>query len=159
MTRMILLTASLALNVFLAGWLVGQMAGSDENTRPLNNPPEAVDGFPLREFRSLPPDQREEMREYVSARLPELRTLRREMRTAQQSLFDSPDPGSLDAEAIEAELKAYHELRSRQQEIILEVMAEAIGALPPEERAEALLRVQEGMRRGPGRLRRPTAEE
>lgn len=142
----IALIASLALNVFAAGFITARIAA------PFGPPHHAGHhrGFDnpfrlMRNAEALPPDSREAFRAAIEEKLPALRAHHEEMRRQRRALWEALAAQGWDREAIESRMAAIRETQARQREAFDAAFLAAFETLSPEDR-ETLMKAAEERR-------------
>lgn len=158
------LFASVGLNVFVVGAMVGGWARGRHMPPPIAAAPEAVApsageatarGFLQRMMAALPPDQQPGFEAKLQSHRPAIQQAQQELRAARLKLRDRVTAETVDRAGIEA---AYAELRTRNaavQKAIHDAVIDASIDLPAESRRMMVRRVEEPAATMPGRARPP----
>lgn len=155
-----LLVASIALNVFTAGFMVERLVGRHHGPPPVEDASRGFDS-PFRLMRhaeTLPPESREAFRAAIRERLPELRSDHEEMRRLRRELSALISSETWDREKIAAQMKAIRETQARQREAFDAAFLAAFETLSADDR-RALMKAAQERRRRHHRHRRPPPEE
>lgn len=129
------LVVSVALNVFLAGFVAGRIIGDegDKTSRRIEFAAGAPYGM-LRHSSSLPPDSRDIMRREFRNALPEMREIKAETMRLRRELNDLLAAPTFDQQAISEKMRAVRAARDRQHVIYDNAFLEAIASLSPDDR-------------------------
>ena len=133
---MIVLVASLGLNIFAVGFLSGRVL-NDERAGPPGPPPGrgAEQSFRLMHYTdALPHERREEFRKAFRTQLPAIRDDFQEMRRLRVELSALLGADEFDRTAVEAKFDALHAIQERQQAAFGNAFLDAFETLTPEER-------------------------
>ena len=133
----VLLFASLALNIFAVGFFSGRviiddrkptMAGPDRGS-PVDSP------FVLMKFaRELPPETREEFRSIIRGKLPSLRQRHRNTQGLQQELVALISADEFDRDAVAAKFSEIKSVHVTQRDAFNAAFIDALAVLSAEER-------------------------
>ena len=143
------LTASVAINLVLIGFLIGRVSGMPRPSTFQANTQASIGWM----MRNLPEERREALHPEARAHFGELRPALRELRGAQRRLFDVLTAEELDQAALNNVIAQLRKGFDTTQSHNLEFLAQLAGKLTVEERrmlAEGLRRPPE---RSPGRRR------
>ncbi len=143
----IALIASLALNVFAVGFIMGRIiTPSHQPLAPtLEAPLHRMDnprGF-MRRAKDLPPESRTAFRHAIRANIPQLRAQREEIHTLQRAYHNALRAEEWDRAAAEAALSELQDARDRGRSLIDEAFLDAIESLDGQARAQLLHRAEE----------------
>ncbi len=138
-----LLTASLVLNMLFVGLLLGQ--NWQRWWRGSLPPSERVVEHVLRNF---PPAARDQMRDSLEARLPELQVAVGNLRQARTEMHQIMDTDPLDSTRLTAALADVRERLQVLQTIIGDAMVETASKLPPDARHKLADQKEKRNRRG-----------
>ena len=132
----IALIASLALNVFAAGFITARLIGPDGPPPPVEVGPRAFDN-PFRlmgSAESLPPESRRAFRAAFETQLPTLRAGNKEMRRLRQELHSSLSSEEWEREKIAEQMAAIRDVQARQREAFDAAFMAAFDTLSTEDR-------------------------
>jgi len=145
------LIASLALNLFMGGFLVARLISGERQQSAMS--PVEIDFRTLP--RGLPPSIREDIEHHVRERKREITHTYRELIQARATLGKLMIQENLDKGALEKEFGKLRDLQIELQSPLHEAMIEALGTLNPEQRREIVFVDQSGTPRRlwmPGRV-------
>lgn len=145
------LIASLALNLFMGGFLVARLISAERQDANLS--PVEIDFRTLP--RGIPPSIREDIEHHVRERKREITRTYRELIQARRALGELISQEQLDTPALEREFSKLRDLQIELQGPLHEAMIETLGTLNPEERREFVFVDESGTPRRfwvPGRV-------
>ncbi len=148
MNRNILIIGSLMLNVFLIGIMIGgQINKSPEPRRDSPPPQQELRGadqlFPIRALEELPPDLRRQSRSLLRENLKGSRELQGQIAFQRREISELLKADQIDRAAITAAMAEVQSLQAQQQNQIAAAMLSVLEALPDEERAALMAKVEE----------------
>jgi uncharacterized membrane protein len=135
----LVIALSVALNLFLAGWIVGDWT----RTRTLPAPapaaqPNQASGEPRgmvnRMVAALPADQREQVETRFAARRDEAQRIGRNIRALRQKLGESIGAETFDRTAVEATLAQLRQQNTAAATSFHTALLDSLAGLPPEAR-------------------------
>ncbi len=143
----IALIASLALNVFAVGFIMGRIiTPNDAPPTPMMAAPQhRMDnprGF-MRRAKDLPPESRTAFRHAIRANIPQLRAQREEIHNLQRAYHNALRAEEWDRAAAEAALSELQDARDRGRALFDEAFLDAIESLDGDARAQLLHRTEE----------------
>ena len=158
-TLMIVLAASLAVNVFLAGHVSGKLISGNHAASEHRPPPRGGRGGPeglsfMRNLDVLTPEVREEFRRSVREGLPAMRRNFEQTSRAHQELAQALKSDPWDRALAEEKLMAVHEVQNRQRTMFTGSFFDALETLSLEDRI-ALVDASQNRRQGRRERRRP----
>ncbi|MEC7760820.1 MAG: periplasmic heavy metal sensor [Pseudomonadota bacterium] len=157
-----LLAVSLALNLMVAGVVVGSRFDGDHGKGPSSRTPRegrAAFDPALGPFsRALPDPYRQQAVDALRERAGDFRDNRADLAGQVTSMLDILKTEPFDEEGLRALMAAQTEVFERRGEIGRDVVIEQIGSMTPEERAALAERMEEGFRRALDRARPPRPE-
>ncbi|MEM1140080.1 MAG: periplasmic heavy metal sensor [Pseudomonadota bacterium] len=131
----VLLFASLGVNIFLVGLLVGGGLKARGHTDQIDAPAVASLLQPHRLITALPDERKGELRRYLKGKAPEIRPLVRDMRESRREVFRVLQTEPLDVVALEA---AFLKTEAAEQTLRSEafgILVEILDTLPEDEKA------------------------
>ena len=129
-----LLFASLALNLLIAGIVVGWMASHGQDRRPDFGPVRGLVGEPF--LRALPDDQRRAMLRDVMREAPRIRESREGLRARFEAFLSALRADPYDPNAVAGLLKDQRAAALRRQDIGERLLLERLEAMTPEQRED-----------------------
>ncbi len=148
MNRNILIIGSLMLNVFLIGMLVGGQIKKTPDPTDHMRPPQyemrAADQlFPIRALAELPPDLRRQSRSLLRENLKGSRELQGQMAQQRREIALLLKADQIDRAAITEAMAEVQSLQVQQQNQIADAILSVLEALPDQERAALMAKVEE----------------
>lgn len=140
-----LLFASLALNLLIAGIVVGWMASHGGDRRPDYRTVRGLVGEPF--LRALPDDQRRAMMQDVLREAPRIRESRESLRARFEAFLTALRAEPYDPNAVAELLKEQRDVALRRQDIGERLLLERLNTMTPEQRDAYATALERSFRR------------
>ncbi len=151
MMRNFVMLASLAINIFLIGLIVGgNLPGAPKGKPPMPRQEEPARSglatlnniMPIRALQTLPPEQRQHARATIKEFLPKSRALQVKIAEKRKNLTEVLLAAELNEEELKEAVSSLQELQFEQQRLTADTMAKVLIDLPDAERIALLIRIE-----------------